>query len=645
MKRMQRILSGWLAICLTVSMLPVQVFARDNDPEEVAVEVVEEAAQEALTEEVVEEVAEEAAEEIVEEVPQETVSASKMVKASAIDETSINEDNACGEAMSWSFDNLSGTLIISGTGKMYNYSSDDDEVTTAPWAEFVDRIVKVNVSDGVEYIGRNAFSGCKQLSDVFLPASVTKLGNYAFFGCIGLGKIDLPDNIENLGQFTFWGSGLTDIKIPQSVMEIDYGTFYYCEKLTSVDLPKGLAKIGDDAFVGCINLAEIAIPENVTSIGSSAFADCEKITSIAIPNGITQINDNTFGGCTGLIEISIGNNVESIQENAFNQCWSLTKVEFWDKLANIESRGFFNCYNLTEIRFTGNAPAIASDAFFEVTAAAYYPSDNTTWNENVFRNYGGNLTWKPHSHSYGDWCQTVAPTQNMEGEERRDCMGCNYYETRVLEKLPDSGDICEHHYTAITTNPTCTEQGFTTYICRCNHSYVDDYVDAIGHSFGEWYETGMATVEMEGEERRDCNNCESFETRTINKVLNGTCGEGVFWTLNNEGVLTISGSGEMVDFVYYTDDPDYSDTRIVPWAEYRDDIKTIIIEENVVDLGNYAFFLCQYVEEIYFYASEMNDMPSAREIFGNVGTCGDGVCVTFGKNVTRVPAYLFGRSG
>ena len=54
-------------------------------------------------------------------------------------------------------------------------------------------------------------------------------------------------------------------------------------------------------------------------------------------------------------------------------------------------------------------------------------------------------------------------------------------------KVPedDSSDsIAEHEYTAVVTEPTCTEQGYTTYTCsHCEDSYVDDYVEALGHDY------------------------------------------------------------------------------------------------------------------------------------------------------------------
>lgn len=45
-----------------------------------------------------------------------------------------------------------------------------------------------------------------------------------------------------------------------------------------------------------------------------------------------------------------------------------------------------------------------------------------------------------------------------------------------------------HIYATVVTPPTCTQQGYTTYTCKiCGDSYVADYTDPTGHSFGtEW---------------------------------------------------------------------------------------------------------------------------------------------------------------
>lgn len=40
----------------------------------------------------------------------------------------------------------------------------------------------------------------------------------------------------------------------------------------------------------------------------------------------------------------------------------------------------------------------------------------------------------------------------------------------------------DHNYTPVSTDPTCTAQGYTTYTCACGDSYVGDYVNAAGHA-------------------------------------------------------------------------------------------------------------------------------------------------------------------
>ena len=49
-----------------------------------------------------------------------------------------------------------------------------------------------------------------------------------------------------------------------------------------------------------------------------------------------------------------------------------------------------------------------------------------------------------------------------------------------------SGAIHKHFYTTKVTQPTCTEQGFTTYSCSCGDSYISDYTSETGHADGKW---------------------------------------------------------------------------------------------------------------------------------------------------------------
>ncbi len=125
-------------------------------------------------------------------------------------------------------------------------------------------------------------------------------------------------------------------------------------------------------------------------------------------------------------------------------------------------------------------------------------------NDNYVDNYVDAL-----GHDFGEWTETTAPTCTEEGVETRYCSRCDAFETRPVEALG-------HDYVGVTTAPTCTAQGYTTYTCsRCGDNYVDDYVDALGHDFGEWTETTAPTCTEAGEETRYCSRCDAFETRPV----------------------------------------------------------------------------------------------------------------------------------
>ena len=75
----------------------------------------------------------------------------------------------------------------------------------------------------------------------------------------------------------------------------------------------------------------------------------------------------------------------------------------------------------------------------------------------------------------------------------------------------------------------------------------------------------------------------------------GACGENVKWVLK-DGTLTIAGTGAISDFEEY-DEEDPS-AASAPWSEYRSDIVTIVVEEGVTYVGDYAFDSCINVTEV-----------------------------------------------
>jgi len=97
------------------------------------------------------------------------------------------------------------------------------------------------------------------------------------------------------------------------------------------------------------------------------------------------------------------------------------------------------------------------------------------------------------------------------------CLGCGDVITYGItipatggEDDGDDDDTHTHDYTAVVTAPTCSAQGYTTYTCSCNDSYVGDYVDALGHDWGNYISNGngshtrICTTDNSHHQTEDC---------------------------------------------------------------------------------------------------------------------------------------------
>lgn len=83
-------------------------------------------------------------------------------------------------------------------------------------------------------LGANVFSGCVQLSDVQLPASLESLPDGLFSGCVQLADVSIPEGVTKLGE----------------------ACFLNCESLRLRALPEGLKSLGARAFAGCRAMGE-----------------------------------------------------------------------------------------------------------------------------------------------------------------------------------------------------------------------------------------------------------------------------------------------------------------------------------------------------------------------------------------------------
>ncbi len=204
----------------------------------------------------------------------------------------INQvDHKCGDNATWSFDETTGTLTISGTGDMYddmcNFFSETwfskNVTNTTTTNEVSDFLVKnLVIEDGITSIGDWVFSSFNNLENVSLPDTLTTIGEYAFYcfkhGGVKLNSITIPKYVNSIGDKAF-------------------GYYSYTYSDENHDLQYGIEKIEDFTIKGYRG-SQAETYANANGITFIALDDDKDITDNKCGDNATWSFDETTGTLT-----------------------------------------------------------------------------------------------------------------------------------------------------------------------------------------------------------------------------------------------------------------------------------------------------------------------------------------------------------
>ncbi|MBQ4601689.1 MAG: carbohydrate-binding domain-containing protein, partial [Clostridia bacterium] len=226
-----------------------------------------------------------------------------------------------------------------------------------------------------------------------------------------------------------------------------------------------------------------------------------------------------------------------------------------------------------------------------------------------------------HTHSYT--AVTTDPTCTDDGNIIYTC-SCGDSYTESIAALG-------HSYTATTTIATCTEAGYTTYTCSvCEDTYIADEIAALGHSFGAWVETKAPTTTEVGIETRTCTVCGATETQDIPMLsADAPIVAGVYnYTVTLNGINNI----KEIRFALGT----YTTGAQVKAAEKNVTLDAATAKKYTVDgtfsyevpwVGTYTFWVRTNDGSQYFLYTDVNDITPYAESYGVKLTVKD-----FGEN-------------
>ena len=206
----------------------------------------------------------------------------------------------------------------------------------------------------------------------------------------------------------------------------------------------------------------------------------------------------------------------------YNDNYVAAKGHSWDngtvtKAATYTETGIktFKCKDCGETR-TEEIPSLDKTYHILQVVAPTCTSEGYTiyeCNEVPGLTYKGDFTDKT-PHTYDEGVVTKEATIYEKGIKTFTCSACGDTYTEdipMVEKTWHKGD---------TVAPTCTEQGYTVYICDQDATLTEnrDFVDALDHDWGEGVVTKAATCTEDGEKTFTCSRDGETKTEVIPAV-------------------------------------------------------------------------------------------------------------------------------
>ena len=465
------------------------------------------------------------------------------------------------------FENGPGAFVVAEDNPVYSskdgvlFSKDGKTLLMYPNG----RAGNYTVPDGVEAIAPEAFKYNHNLTGLTIPDSVTEFGTVerpSVYKVTTLQYLELGSGVRDLNT-VITGSDLRNLeRVSVSGNNPEY-------MLQDGDL---VSKDGETMVLHpAMKEDAIVVPAAVNTVGAYAYSNTQAPSAL-IGSQVTTLAYGAFYGAASLKSLSIPDNVTSLGEGVLHHAWNVEQVALPEGLSRIPDGSFFEIQALKSLYIPASVQEIGTDAMsasWNPSAAAqltiYFGGTEEQWNDITINIHQWDSTQNqtklvavPVGEVLGEAtviCNHVHELDEgvVNGNERmRTCTVCGKI---VYEEVAEH----THSYTDVVTEPTCTEQGYTTHTCACGDSYKDSYVAALGHDpvlknareatcteagytgdkvcqrcnavleagstiaalghrWGDWTVTKAATETDEGVETRTCSVCKKTETHSVSKL-------------------------------------------------------------------------------------------------------------------------------
>ena len=117
-------------------------------------------------------------------------------------------------------------------------------------------------------------------------------------------------------------------------------------------------------------------------------------------------------------------------------------------------------------------------------------------------------------------------------------------------------------------------------------SFLEDEPEMSEEAVAEYADV----LEEEGGQAEDAGDSDPADQ----DATTGSCGEGLTWSLDGSGSLSVTGVGAMEEYEYASDQP---------WRRIQDNIKAVVVVDGVTRVSSNVFLRCENIASLSFPAS------------------------------------------
>ena len=606
------------------------------------------------------------------------------LNANAQSATTVVDSGNCGPtdnetAVTWKLTSDS-ILIISGTGAMKDYTSSSN--SRPPWYDNRMKIKTAVVEEGITRLGNHAFYYCTNMTSINLPSTLKTIGTHAFYNCNKLTSLSLPEGLTSIATMAFYSTAsLNSIHIPASLTNIAQGAFFYNSLTTITVAADNTAYTAEGNILynknktmlhtwpaGAPYMEKLEIPQNITALAQYAFTRAN-IGYVIMHDGITDfdhaLRESYVQGVT------LPSNLTALPSNALYTA-QIRSLTLPSGVGSVGNYAISTSYLTRLISLPTTPPTAALYSFSSTTKSipVYVPSASVSAYQaaNYWKSFtniigivangtcGDGLTWVLGADStlvisgYGNmenytptsipWIANRAGIKKVVVENFVTSIGDYAFHNMPNLSSVELGDrvltIGEEAFNSCTnlseitipasvvaigakafantgliritampvTPPSAEENTFTDVPADIELVVPDESVDAYSKAIG-WSDFGNHT--------------------TI--LASGTCGINAKWQLTNDGIMTVFGTGAMRNY-------SSSNTARAPWVQHVAQLRTLVVEEGITTIGNYAFYDCDSLTTVTLPSTVTTIRTSAFQNSANVN-------LTLHEGINSVGSYAF----